>query len=778
MASTSKRQRNVSENEDIDTESSEDIELSEMPRRPSKRYSCLCLRCNGKLVSFQTKKAHQAIMEALDTPAMQTRSKKKKNVYEEYQTPYNLDLNDNVELEPVADSSPIFPQKRNKHFKPVQSLQAIDPDITEIDLRGERNDIEDNDEDDEMNGRHSNFDPLFNEENGDSINQFTAPTWHQDSDTYEEGNIDGDYAWIVLWILQYQNRYQISETAIDSLMKFMRIILIEADNIRYQDFPTSLYTAKRHLHIPKPHIPFAACPKCHKLALVDDIRTFKLNGQPSIKQCNGAEFPNHQNPQKRKPCQEPLARSIQTENGLIFRPRMLYPRPSIKSQLNMFYQRPGFEKMLAKSGIRYFKEHCYTDVYDGRVWKSFKDQENSDTFFFSQTTATTHLGLLLNLDWFQPFTYTQWSTGAIYASILNLPREERNKPENMLYLGFLPGPKEVSLHEINHYLAPIVDELLEIWNGYHISGTYEHREGLNIRAAIIVSSNDTPAARKICGHAGSGKKCHRCLKRTRNSEGKNHYGGFNDIDTWNTLASPIVHREAAEAWKECVTNKQRETIFNEFGVRWSELLRLPYFDPIRFIVIDPMHCLFIGIAKWIVRTLWIDNGILTREQLRIIQKRMDEIDLPPDIPRIPNKVALGEHGFSNLTADQWKTFIMIYATPCMWDMLGNKDRQILGNFVRACTLLVSRIIEEDDLVEAERRLLIMSQLIEEVYGPENITSNIHLSLHIPDICRDYGPTYAYWLFAYERMNGILGKYIVHWFKRVKRKQLNFTFHIL
>jgi len=72
----------------------------------------------------------------------------------------------------------------------------------------------------------------------------------------------------------------------------------------------------------------------------------------------------------------------------------------------------------------------------------------------------------------------------------------------------------------------------------------------------------------------------------------------------------------------------------------------------------------------------------------------------------------------------------------------------------------------------------MSQLIEEVYGPENITSNIHLSLHIPDICRDYGPTYAYWLFAYERMNGILGKYIVHWFKRVKRKQLNFTFHIL
>jgi hypothetical protein len=118
---------------------------------------------------------------------------------------------------------------------------------------------------------------------------------------------------------------------------------------------------------------------------------------------------------------------------------------------------------------------------------------------------------------------------------------------------------------------------------------------------------------------------------------------------------------------------------------------------------------------------------------------------------------MGENGFSNMTADQWKTFIMVYATPCMWDMLDNIDRQILGNFVRACTLLVSRIVQEPDLLESEQRLLTMSQLIEQKYGPEKITSNIHLALHIPDICRDYGPTYTFWLFAYERMNGILGK---------------------
>ncbi|PKB93789.1 hypothetical protein RhiirA5_303693, partial [Rhizophagus irregularis] len=56
----------------------------------------------------------------------------------------------------------------------------------------------------------------------------------------------------------------------------------------------------------------------------------------------------------------------------------------------------------------------------------------------------------------------QHSTGAIYASICNLLRSERNKPKNIIYLGFLPGLKEAGLERINHYLAPIVDEFLEL----------------------------------------------------------------------------------------------------------------------------------------------------------------------------------------------------------------------------------------------------------------------------------------------------------------------------
>ena len=72
---------------------------------------------------------------------------------------------------------------------------------------------------------------------------------------------------------------------------------------------------------------------------------------------------------------------------------------------------------------------------------------------------------MLNLDWFQPYDGTIYSIGVIYAAICNLPRDIRFKRENLLTLGILPGPSEVGLHKINHYLAPIINELKTLWDG-------------------------------------------------------------------------------------------------------------------------------------------------------------------------------------------------------------------------------------------------------------------------------------------------------------------------
>jgi len=106
------------------------------------------------------------------------------------------------------------------------------------------------------------------------------------------------------------------------------------------------------------------------------------------------------------------------------------------------------------------------DIYDGQVWKTFKENDSETSpKFFRPDVAESHLGLILNLDWFQLFDGTIHSTEVLYAAICNLPRDIRFKRENLLILGIIPGPNEVSLHKINHYLATIVDELELIRNG-------------------------------------------------------------------------------------------------------------------------------------------------------------------------------------------------------------------------------------------------------------------------------------------------------------------------
>jgi len=399
-----------------------------------------------------------------------------------------------------------------------------------------------------------------------------------------------------------------------------------------------------------------------------------------------------------------------------------------------------------------------TDIYDRQVWKTFKETTNDENSpnFFRDEVADSHLGLMLNLDWFQPYEGTIYSTGVIYAVICNLPREMRFKRENLLILGILPGPNEVSLHKINHYLAPIVDELQSFWSGVTLGRTYECENGKDIRAALILVSCDIPAARKICGHVSALVSCHRCKKKANYEDRQHNFAGMDDMDDWFVTRESNQHRQNAIRWRRCNSDASRKRFVKNTGVRWSELLRLPYFDPIRFITIDPMHCLFLGIARWIVKRLWIEEGVLSADSLKVIQKTMNRFQVPADLGRIPGKVNCGE-GFANFTANQWRIFFTVYATVSLWDHLSDVDRKILVHFVRICLIMVSRIEERDSMRDAHNRLIEIVKLIEENYGRNKITLNLHLSLHLLECSNDYGPLYAFWCFFFERMNGMLGE---------------------
>ncbi len=97
---------------------------------------------------------------------------------------------------------------------------------------------------------------------------------------------------------------------------------------------------------------------------------------------------------------------------------------------------------------------------------------------------------MLNKDFVQSYKHIDYSVGAVYCTILNLPRSTRYKHEKVLLIG-LPGPHEPQ-HDINKYLEPFVDQLLQFGDGidlYVSSFTTKQR----VRLALL------PAGRKLCG---------------------------------------------------------------------------------------------------------------------------------------------------------------------------------------------------------------------------------------------------------------------------------------
>ncbi|KAJ7186317.1 hypothetical protein GGX14DRAFT_332746, partial [Mycena pura] len=71
-------------------------------------------------------------------------------------------------------------------------------------------------------------------------------------------------------------------------------------------------------------------------------------------------------------------------------------------------------------------------------------------------------------------------------------------------------------------------------------------------------------------------------------------------------------RRWAYAWKNATSQAERDKIFMEHGVRWSELWRLPYWDPTRMGVVDTMHCILEGLIHYHCRKVLRIDAVVAK----------------------------------------------------------------------------------------------------------------------------------------------------------------------
>ena len=171
---------------------------------------------------------------------------------------------------------------------------------------------------------------------------------------------------------------------------------------------------------------------------------------------------------------------------------------------------------------------------------------------------------------------------------------------------------------------------------------------VNIRAALLCTSSDLPATRKLYGFASHAASfgCSKCLKKFPYATNKLDFSGF-ERNLW-TLRNLDNHRIVSAKYKQAKTKSEQDVILKAHGVRYSILLQLPYFDGFRFHIVDAMHNLLLGTAKNVIR-IWCESGILTSQALHSIQSLVNSITVPVDVCRIPSNIAASYYGF---TADQ------------------------------------------------------------------------------------------------------------------------------
>ena len=377
-----------------------------------------------------------------------------------------------------------------------------------------------------------------------------------------------------------------------------------------------------------------------------------------------------------------MLKTVLSASGkIILRPFKTYCYKPLHDSLQILVNRPSFHEECERWKKRQEEEGILKDVYDGQIWKQFQIY-NGMPFLSEPFTY----GLMINIDWFKVYKHNEYKVGAIYLTIMNLPRELRFRQENVILVGLIPGPKKLEI-TVNTFLTPLVDELLEFLEGVQMS--VHASTPRTVRCALLCVACDMPASKKLVGFLSHIAKlgCSRCLKKFPGSifTGDKDYSGF-DRSKWPPRTNE-VHRSNIKKIGKCSQISKQSQLESAYGCRYSELLRLPYFDPVRMTIIDPMHNLYLGTAKHnILKDVWFERMLIKKGDINIIQKRVDAIYVPYTIGRIPSKIA---SSFAGFTADQFKNWTNIYSVLSLYDILDRDDFQCWQHFVLASRLLTN-----------------------------------------------------------------------------------------
>lgn len=284
------------------------------------------------------------------------------------------------------------------------------------------------------------------------------------------------------------------------------------------------------------------------------------------------------------------------------RPRKPFETQVLAGWIGWMLSCPSLEQMMEDTARNATVKEEARDVWDG---KGIHEATFQDGYSFTDgPVEKLRLAFAIAIDWWNAFHSgpgkKQWSIGAIYLFVLNLPSDIRYRPENICLIGIIPGPRKPSQHKLHNNLQPLFDELKDFNNdGFTFSRTVEYTDGRLALALLLLIICDLDACRAVASFSPHSASlfCSYCYLKLDEMANTNPA-------TW-TLRTGDRHREDGLAWLAEPTEALREKLAQATGAHYVPVMEdLPYFDLVRGTVPDVPHMMLLGNIARHFRVMW------------------------------------------------------------------------------------------------------------------------------------------------------------------------------
>ncbi|EUC63646.1 transposase family Tnp2 protein [Rhizoctonia solani AG-3 Rhs1AP] len=374
------------------------------------------------------------------------------------------------------------------------------------------------------------------------------------------------------------------------------------------------------------------------------------------------------------------------------------------------------------------------------------------------------LSFSLNSDWFQPTKEGNYSVGACYLVLDNLPRHLRFLRENICLVLVTPGPKEPNDYALDQMLMPLIEELLQLNQGVEINIPDEDNPAIFRKQVVhgVLSQHIADLIARIKLGGGSGLKselnfCLYCRARLSSLSVPSGYirEGFNHRDPQEDLNN-------AYFWRSLGTAEERRAFFEFTGNRFTAFHQLPGWYTSLCSPPDAMHLFYLGgMNRILIQTLF-QPGMLTK------RKPTDED---------PVSVQLGQTN-TKIKADQWKLatrviFIPLFMAFRAGDVIPNdcqpqncpkyedcfSSRNLRFHYKQVLRYSVGvGTLDKRTVTPAEIGFgsqLLETMCIEYINNNIPLPPNFHIMMHLEEPMLKYGSLYNSHVWGMERANGVL-----------------------